>query len=276
MSRDGEYIFRVYDGEPLNPDELLASHPDWKDPTTLPTTAREKPHLSTSKMAEDPLEKTGIVGTFCRTVGTIQNAIDLYLNDVYEEVGNDRYKYIPSSSVAGELVYEDRWAYSNHATDPAYHVEANAFDLIRIHKFWNDDEKKSFELMSEWASSLPDVSRALLEERQEEARKVFDNKDVNDNWQDELTRDKKGNLVNDLRNIGLILNNDKYMKNIVYNQLADSMEIIGPVPWQHPWKYWRDADDAQLRWYIDQNYGTFSARNMDIAIAKVVDDHKYS
>ncbi|MDY0410610.1 hypothetical protein [Paracerasibacillus soli] len=29
-----------------------------------------------------------------------------------------------------------------------------------------------------------------------------------------------------------------------------------------------DADDAQLVSYIDMHYGTFSARNYDIAIAK--------
>lgn len=65
------------------------------------------------------------------------------------------------------------------------------------------------------------------------------------------------------------------MKNIVFNQLADGLEIVGEVPWQHPARFWRDADDAQLICYIDANYGTFSARNYDIAVAKTADDRSY-
>ena len=71
------------------------------------------------------------------------------------------------------------------------------------------------------------------------------------------------------------MQNDPYMKNIVFNQLADGMEIKGEVPWAHPGKFWRDADDAQLICYVDDNYGTFSARNYDIAVAKAVDDRSY-
>ena len=65
------------------------------------------------------------------------------------------------------------------------------------------------------------------------------------------------------------------MKNIVFNQLADGMEIKGPVPWKHPARFWRDADDAQLISYIDVNYGAFSARNYEIAVTKATDDRSY-
>ena len=53
------------------------------------------------------------------------------------------------------------------------------------------------------------------------------------------------------------------------------MEIKGEVPWKHPSKFWRDADDAQLISYVDAHYGTFSARNYDIAVTKVADDRAY-
>lgn len=53
------------------------------------------------------------------------------------------------------------------------------------------------------------------------------------------------------------------------------MEIKGEVPWQHPARFWRDADDAQLICYVDANYGNFSARNYQIGVAKVVDDRSY-
>lgn len=78
-----------------------------------------------------------------------------------------------------------------------------------------------------------------------------------------------------MRNLTLILENDERLQDIVFNQQLDGMEIKGSVPWKHPAKYWRDADDAQLISYIDTNYGTFSERNYKIAVAKVTDDRSY-
>jgi putative DNA primase/helicase len=273
-SSDGEYIFREVEGEALDPDIYLAAHPSWKDPLALPTSSKEAPPHEGKGKVEDPLTKEGIVGTFCRAMGTIQNAIDLYLSDVYEKVRDDRYHLIGSSSGPGVQIYDNKLAYSNHATDLAARQTCNAFDLIRLHKFPDEDPKKSFTAMSEWAASLPEVSRLLLEEKQKEATAAFDADDSN--WQDRLLRDKHGNLINSLHNLGLIMTYDPYMKNIVFNQLADGMEIKGDVPWAHEGKkFWRDQDDAQLIWYVDQNYGSFSQRNYDIAVTKCVDDRSY-
>ena len=133
-------------------------------------------------------------------MGTIQNAIDLYLSDVYEKVRDDRYHLIGSSSGPGVQIYDNKLAYSNHATDLAARQTCNAFDLIRLHKFPDEDPKKSFTAMSEWAASLPEVSRLLLEEKQKEATAAFDADDSN--WQDRLLRDKHGNLINSLHNLG--------------------------------------------------------------------------
>ena len=82
-------------------------------------------------------------------------------------------------------------------------------------------------------------------------------------------------IKNTLGNLRLILENDPNLKAIVFNQQLDGMEIKGRVPWNHPSKYWRDADDAQLISYIDSRYGTFSARNYEIAVTKVADDRSY-
>ena len=274
-SSDGEYIFREVEGEALDPDLYLFSHPDWKDPLTLPTSSKEAPAHEGKGKVEDPLTKEGIVGTFCRAMGTIQNAMDLYLSDVYEKVRDDRYHLIGSSSGPGVQIYDSKLAYSNHATDLAARQTCNAFDLIRLHKFPDEDPKKSFAKMSEWAASLPEVSRLLLEEKQNAASTAFSEED-DTNWQDKLLRDKHGNLINSLHNLGLIMTYDPYMKNIVFNQLADGMEIKGPIPWSHgPSNFWRDQDDAQLIWYVDQNYGSFSQRNYDIAVTKCVDDRSY-
>ncbi len=273
---DGEYIFREVEGEPLDPDTYLAAHPTWNDPLSLPTSPKEAlPHFAGSKV-EDPLTKDGIVGTFCRAVGTIQNAIDTYLGDVYEKTSASRYRFKGSHSGPGVQIYDDKLAYSNHATDPAARQTCNAFDLVRIHLFPADgDTKKSFAAMAEWAAQQPQVSRLLLEEKQTAAEKAFSEEEGED-WKDSLIRDKHGNLINSLHNLGLIMTYDQYMKNIVFNKLADGMEVKGEIPWDHSeTKFWRDADDAQLIWYVDQNYGSFSQRNYDIAVTKCVDDRSY-
>ena len=131
--------------------------------------------------------------------------------------------------------------------------------------------------MSEWAVTLTEVSRALLEEKQEAARADFSvDEEEDSDWTDSLQRDKKGSLINNLHNIGLIMTHDPYMRSIVFNQLADGMEVKGPVPWDHSeTNFWREADDAQLVFYVDQNYGTFSRANYDTAVSKCVDDRKY-
>ena len=51
-------------------------------------------------------------------------------------------------------------------------------------------------------------------------------------------------LQNSTFNLRLILENDPNLKDIVFNKLADGMEIKGAVPWQHLAKFWRDADDV--------------------------------
>lgn len=194
VSSDGEYVFEEVEGEPLDPDDFLSKYPFWKDPSKLPTTIKEKPlHEKAGQKVEDPLTKEGIVGTFCRAIGSIQNAIDTYLSDVYEPAGPNRYHLIGSTSGPGLTIFDDKLAYSNHATDPAYHQECNAFDLIRIHRFPDEDPKKSYAAMSEWAVTLTEVSRALLEEKQEAAREDFSvDEEEDSDWTDSLQRDKKG------------------------------------------------------------------------------------
>lgn len=272
-SSNGEYVYRKIDGELLNPDEYLARYDDWHDISTHPVSSRQSAAVSkTVKEQADPLQKEGVVGVFCRAYN-ISEAIEKFLPDVYEPSAMEgRYDYIPADSSAGVCVYEDKFAYSHHATDPACEKMMNAFDMVRIHKFGDVDEKKSFAAMAEFAVKDEKVNKLLLIEKQQEAS--FDFEEDAD-WTAKLQRDKNGNLYNNLYNIRLIMENDEQLKGIVFNQLADGMEIKGEVPWKHPARFWRDADDAQLICYVDAHYGAFSARNYQIGVQKVSDDRSY-
>lgn len=270
---NGEFIFSEHDGEPLDPDIYLAMYEDWRDVTQWPISSRES-EAQKREVAEqqDPLAKAGVVGAFCRAY-SVEDAIAIFLHDIYEpSVLSGRYDYIPADSAAGVVLYEGKWAYSHHATDPASGRLLNAFDLVRLHKFGALDDKASFRAMSEFAVGDERVNALLLAERREHAGQDFA---AGEDWTKALQRDKGGLLMNSLHNITLILENDHKLEAIVFNQLADGMEIKGEVPWKHPAKFWRDADDAQLISYIDSYYGTFSARNYEIAVTKVADDRSY-
>lgn len=179
------------------------------------------------------------------------------------------------------VIYDGKFAYSHHATDPACGMLLNAFDLVRLHLFGNMDDRcapdtapgklPSFKAMTELALKDERVKAVFAQERLAQAEEEFDE----DHWQARLELDKAGNVKNTLRNLTLILENDPNLKPLVFNQLLDGMEIKGAVPWKHPSKFWRDADDAQLISYVDTHYGTFSARNYDIAVTKVSDDRSY-
>ena len=184
-SSDGEYIFKVYDGEWLDPDEYLREYPDWRITALLPTSPLEKKRTENSlKKQEDPLAKVGIVGDFCRA-DSIQGHIRAYLSDVYAPTDSeDRWTYIPGESTSGLVIYEDKFAYSHHATDPAGGRLLNAFDLIRVHRFGDEDAAVSYKSMCELALQNEEVMRMTEERKHGEAAKDFAPDDPT--WDDPL------------------------------------------------------------------------------------------
>ena len=281
-SVNGEFFYKIKEGPLLDPDAYLAKYADWHDASTWPVSSRQSEAVRRSITQQaDPLEKPGIVGAFCRAY-TIEEAIEAFLTDVYEPSAmNGRYDYIPADSSAGVVVYDGKFAYSHHATDPVCGKLLNAFDLVRLHKFRELDENvgldtppgklPSFKAMGDFALADDKVKAVFIEERIAQASAEFSDED----WQNGLELDKSGHVKNTLHNLTIILENDPNLKGVVFNQLLDGMEIKGEVPWKHPSKFWRDADDAQLISYVDAHYGTFSARNYDIAVTKVADDRAY-
>ena len=135
-----------------------------------------------------------------------------------------------------------------------------------ISDFFKDHDKEDFEKLLSEA-----VDPSWMNEPEDQ-----DNQGNSELWKNSLEMDDKGKkLLNNLHNLRLILENDEKLKGIVFNQLADGIEIKSEVPWNHPGKLWRDADDAQLVYYIDQNYGAFSKEKVNIALTKVADDRSY-
>ncbi len=276
---NGVYVFKDVEKVWLNPDDILSAHPEWTDPTRIPTSSRES-RANTTRTAEvkDPLGKDGTVGLFNRTYFPINRAIEKFLSDVYEPTDNEsRYHYIQSSSMAGvEIIEDGKFAYSHHAKDPAYLKLCNAFDLVRIHKFGDDDSKKSFNAMCELAMEDDEVKRLAMEEKLLEAETDFTDSDSD--WMTRLKyQPRTGLLENSVYNLNLILNNDPDFQNFAFNELANRIQITGPLPWERPEgnSFWRDADTAQLKSIIDIRYLAFSSRNHDVAFTKAADDRHF-
>lgn len=272
-SSDGDYVFKVQDLKWLNPDDVLARYTfGWQDVSYWPQSSREKPKiLSDIKKQEDPLTKKGIIGAFCRTY-TITEAIAEFLSDIYVPGADDtRYTYAAGSTTGGVVVYDDKFSYSHHGTDPASNILCNAFDLVRIHKFGHLDEEAkegtkvnkppSFLAMEEFASSDSKVKILLTKESMEKAQEDFDTvipkEELDTKWMQGLTYTGQGKLKNTVKNLRLIIENDPLIKGKYYYDLFESQpKVRGKLPWDSSFereREWKDTDDSALREYIE-NY----------------------
>ena len=279
---DGEFVFEEGEGEALAADRYLGMYDDWRDTSQWPVSSREGEILrKTIEKQQDPLTKEGLVGIFCREYFPIQKAMETFLHDVYAPTTMpNRWDYLPADSTAGVIIYQDRYVYSHHATDPAGGKLLNAFDLVRAHRFGTTEDKQSFQQMCDFVISLDDIKVRIRQEKAEEARLDFSGGVGNDlkDWRKELKyKTKTKELENSVWNLMLILRNDPELKNFAYNEMAGMVQVTGELPWDHPDynPFWRDADSANLLIYLDTHYTIFTARNLDACFAKVVDDRHF-
>ena len=197
---DGEYIFKEIDGDVLDPDACLSKLSDWHDCSLWPTSCRQSEVIQRSiRQQQDPLEKEGLVGAFCRAY-SIEDVIATFLSDVYEASAmSGRYDYIPADSSAGVVLYESKWSYSHHATDPACGRLLNAFDLVRIHKFTDLiilQDNIATTITREGDKALADIDKRL-EELQTELLKLATSNADYEKVGDEIhrLRDQKQKLL---------------------------------------------------------------------------------
>ncbi|MBQ9284228.1 MAG: hypothetical protein IJ216_04180 [Acidaminococcaceae bacterium] len=285
---DGEYVFTENEGVFLDPDKVLSLYDDWHDASTWPVSSRQNDIiLRTAKKQGDPLAKPGLVGAFCRSY-TIREAIEAFLPEAYAETGKpDRFTYTKGSTTAGLVLYEDgKFAFSHHGTDPVSGKLVNAFDLVRIHKFREQDEEvrsdtavnnlPSYKAMCELAAADGAVREELDRERIEMVRNAFDDgfvdTDFDAAWMKELDRDKKGNIESTPQNIKLILEKDPNLAGrVAYNDFSFRTVLLQNLPWRSKSQggVWKDADDSCLRNYLSTVYGIKGANLIGDACAEV-------
>lgn len=275
-SINGEFFHDVKRGEDLDPDVYLAKYDDWKDVSTYPVSSRQSEVVSRNVSAQaDPLTKPGVVGAFCRAY-TIEDAIEKFLSEVYAPSAmNGRFDYIPADSSAGVVVYDGKFAYSHHATDPVCGHLLNAFDLVRLHKFHDLDDRcdrntppsklPSYKAMCDLALKDDAVRAVFAEERMAQASDDF----ATDDWQTTLELDKAGNIKDTMTNICTIIRNDENLKCIVFNQFKNMIDVVGTLPWNQVKPGWSDTDLACAKMYFERIYGIWSPTKFKDALLAV-------
>lgn len=281
-SRNGVFVYEEKDGSLLDPDVFLNKYDDWHDTSTWPVSSRQSEVIERSlKEQADPLCKEGVVGTFCRTY-SVRDAIDKFLEDVYEPSAmTGRYDYMPADSSAGVIIYDDKFVYSHHATDPASGRLLNAFDLVRIHKFGNLDDRASeatapsklpsYVAMCEFAIKDDKVKAQFAKERMDQATAEF----TEDTWQTALELDKQGKIKDTLDNIVLIIRNDPELQSLAFNKHRDGIDARNGLPWSQMKEGWNDSDNAALKVYVSNKYGVYSPTKTKDAILAVAAERAY-
>jgi len=310
-SKDGEFFFKEIKGSALNTSEVLATYKDWTDATEWPVSQSAndaiKRHM---KKQGDPLEKPGVIGFFCRSYG-VDEAIEKFLKEVYLLTDHDyRYTYAHGTTSAGVVVYENKFAFSHHSTDPCSMKLCNAFDLVRIHLFGDLDKDSpdevpsnklpSFLKMTELANKDKKVKRLALSEQINSAKGDFgDNREgmgedsindkadgsdgsgepVDESWMDQLEVDRHGKCLNTINNAVIVLENDPLVKNIIsYNDFDKRITLQRSLPWRRVdsrQNIMTDSDDASFRNYFEVIYKITGKDKIEDAINIVSRKHVY-
>ena len=283
-SLDGDYVFDYNDAELLNPDEILKRYPDWTDVSSWPTCPDElRVEKKRKERQADPTKKDNSVGLFCRAY-TVPEAISEFLPDVYTQEKEDRYTYAAGSTHGGLVIYDDGlFCYSNHSTDPAHGLDLNAFDLVRIHLFGDQDEKAkegtpstklpSYKAMVELVNKDKKCNRLYDAEKAAKLSDAFAGEDEeaagddDDSWKDELARSKNA-ILPTLNNLMIILGHDKRLLPIKFNSFKGVITKAGPTPWEKAPGLWDNADDSSIRVYLAQTYADFKKQDIQDAIVR--------
>ena len=300
--QNGTYEYDLNDAPLLNPDTILASYVNWSDCTAWPTSSNEaQARKRDIRKQGEPTDKPGLIGAFCR-VYSVQAAIDKYLQGVYEPTDDpDRYTYAAGTSTGGLVVYDDKFAFSHHGTDPASGLDCNAFDLVRIHLYGIEDESAeadtpvnklpSFKEMMQLADKDEKVHLEYAKSEAEEIRDAWNDGMItedgaptvaNDDWLGSLTHSTKRGAESKFestpQNVLLILSHDPLIAGLpAYDKFSHRVVSRGALPWRKSAKgtIWTDADDACLRNYLSKYYGITGKQIIDDALTETVNKNKF-
>lgn len=313
-SSDAPYLYEEGEGEPLDPRVMLAEYTDWTDMSEWPLLPEEEAATVSGSSArqafrdtgrygqqEDPLQKKGLVGDFCRAY-SVTEAIARFLPDTYTAGRiRNRYTRVGSKTSGGAWILDDdRFLYSFHGTDPIQGRLLNAWDLVRLVKFGEYDRGRSEDtrqgrlpstkMMEELATKDPKV-RVLLARKREEAAKDFDNIEIpaDDDgeerspeevrWEEisaELPFKKDGTLPSNSSVVSKVIDfHPELTGRLRLNRFTGDIDVTGNLPWERSSETWTNVDEVSLRVWLDQRFGISGKDKVSDAVRYVSNAHGY-
>lgn len=271
---DSQYVFSFSDKPFVDVDGVLSLYRDWRNVAEwpqVPGVDQAQQRLATKQ--GDPTTKPGVVGAFCRTYD-IYRTLDELIPGVYAPTDiPDRYTFAGGSTTGGAVVYDHgQFLFSHHATDPCSGKLVNSFDLVRLHRFGDQDDDvlpgtptnrlPSYTLMCQFAVADSGVASLLNTERYEMAVEAFTGSPVEVDtvsWMSKLAISATtGAPAKTVDNVLIILEHDPLLRDrIAFDEFANRGLALSALPWDSRVgrRQWTDTDDAGLRHYIEKVYG---------------------
>lgn len=232
----------------------------------------------------DPYKLPGVIGAFNRLYDMNRAVEEFQLP--YEQVGEDRWKYIDAESDGGVCVYPDGYVYSNHATDPVGGRALCMFDLVAMHKFADLDEAANTPLNTA-PKDRPSIQKALQEFTElpdVKAEMMGLNIDLlgkggptdTPNWVSKLhVHPKTGKTLDDAYNWRLLSEHDPVLSGLAYDTVRLATITRHDFPWRKvtPGKndQLTEADREEISDHLECTYNMHypSERRLNGAINKV-------
>lgn len=291
LSSDQPKVFEVFEGEPISAEYLLSlygNNEEWRDIRNWAFKSdqeKETRAIVSKAMAQNPREKAGLVGAFCRAY-SVPEAIEKYLSDVYEIApGNDRYTYKAGHSVGGMIVFDDLFCFSYHSTDPIADGHAyNAYDLVRVHKFGHlgkeDSTKEMNKLVCADKECVKDMVTpdAYLDDFDDygDAVKSDSTKEVTELVWD---LDGKGNKQVTVNNFVNAFKSDPLLNGLLaYDMLKETIVFTRPsftAKGSKKGDLVNDTDISIIKGRIERMHGIYNDAKLNDAIEQVSSDNAF-
>ena len=257
------FSYWVGQGEPMSVDDLIDSL-EFVAYEDVPTPGRNK---------RNPFEIDGPIGVFNTVYADWDELFEVF-DLPYESVAEGRWRLKGSSHDGGLTLFSDGLVQSFHANDPAFGTQ-NAFDLVRLHRFSEEDEAvkpgtpvnryPSHASMLDLVTKDPKVIAHMFADAEQTFKDSPDADDVDDDdpahgndWRIQLNWTKQQRLQGgDLHNWDLIIANDPIFNRLRYNEMTQTVEWTpGRLPWREALEdiEVNDEDRTEFHDYLIRTY----------------------
>lgn len=291
LSSDQPKVFEVFEGEPISAEYLLSlygNNEEWRDIRNWAFKSdqeKETRAIVSKAMAQNPREKAGLVGAFCRAY-SVPAAIEKYLSDVYEITpGNNRYTYKAGHSVGGMIVFDDLFCFSYHSTDPISDGHAyNAYDLVRVHKFGHLGKEDSTKEMNKLVCADKECVKDMVTPDAD----LDDFDDYRDAVKSDSTKevtelvwdlDGKGNKQVTVNNFVNAFKSDPLLNGLLaYDMLKETIVFTRPsftAKGSKKGDLVNDTDISIIKGRIERMHGIYNDAKLNDAIEQVSSDNAF-